>query len=290
MVNIDKIKTLAASRGIKLAKLLSEIGEDSSYFSKVKKGLRRMDDGRIQHIANLLQTTYEYLTDQTDDPSARPVVRSCPNNFNWYRYDLRCMQKGVLKSYVESHLNLSEEHMDRARIGMEVLSDNEINIIAAYLDTTYAYLTNQTEDPAVPIDDRTGIKIKVFGDIAAGIPIDQIDNFDPDDAASWEEIDRRTALNGTYFALRIKGDSMEPDIKNGSVVIVRQQEVVESGQIAVVAINGNTATCKKVVNADDGLYLVSLNHNYPPKFYTTTEVHSRPIRILGRVVEARNKF
>ena len=68
MVNIDKVKALAREKGIKLGKLCQILGEDQNYFNKVKLGLRRIDDNRVQILAEHLGTTFEYLTDQTDDP------------------------------------------------------------------------------------------------------------------------------------------------------------------------------------------------------------------------------
>lgn len=290
MVNVDRIKELANQRGLKLSKLQELIGVSRTYLAEVKAGKYAMPETRIRKTAEILETSYEYLTNQTDDPSPKLFVRSCPYNFSWYRFGLRCMEKKVLQSYVESHLNLPSEYLEGARIGQYNLSDNDINIIAAYLDTTYAYLTEQTDDPSVPDDDRTGVKIKLFGEVAAGIPIRQIDNFDPDDDSSWEEIGRDTAKNGTYFALRIKGDSMEPRIMNGDRVIVRYQETVESGQTAVVAINGDTATCKKVIWDDNGgMILMSNNPAYAPRYFTAAEIQQKPVRILGRVVEIRGE-
>lgn len=290
MVNVDRIKELANQQGLKLCKLQELIGVSRYYLSDINAGKYNMPADRVQKIAQILGTSYEYLTNQTDDPSPELFVRSCPYKFNWYRFGLLCMEKKVLQSYVESHLNLPNEYLEGARIGKYNLRDNDINIIAAYLDTTYAYLTDQTDDPRIPDDDRTGVKIKLFGEVAAGIPIKQIDNFDPDDDSSWEEINRTTAKNGIYFALRIKGDSMETRIKDGDRVIVRYQETVESGQTAVVAINGDTATCKKVIwDEEGGMILMSNNPAYAPRYFTAEQIQQKPVRILGRVVEIRGE-
>ena len=83
---------------------------------------------------------------------------------------------------------------------------------------------------------------------------------------------------------------MEPRIKEGDVVIVKQQDDVESGQVAIVLINGDDATCKKFVKHDNGISLVSYNPAYSPMFFTPEEIKTKPIRIIGRVVELRGKF
>ena len=100
-----------------------------------------------------------------------------------------------------------------------------------------------------------GIKIPVLGKVAAGIPISAIT-----DILDYEEISPDMIKDGSeYFALSIKGDSMEPKISEGDVVIVRKQETCESGQIAIVQINGDEATCKKLVKKPNGIVLQSFN-------------------------------
>ena len=83
---------------------------------------------------------------------------------------------------------------------------------------------------------------------------------------------------------------MEPKISDGDVVIVRRQSDVDSGQIAIVLVNGDDATCKKYVKHENGISLISSNPVYAPMFYTFEEIAKKPIVILGRVVELRAKF
>jgi repressor LexA len=93
-----------------------------------------------------------------------------------------------------------------------------------------------------------------------------------------------------YFALRIKGQSMEPKISDGDVVIVRCQHNIDNGQIAIVCVNGDQATCKKVVKQTNGILLVPFNPAFETAFYTNEQIESIPITILGRVIELRAKF
>lgn len=132
---------------------------------------------------------------------------------------------------------------------------------------------------------KKGIKIPVLGYVRAGIPLDAIE-----DILDEEEISHEMASKGDYFALRVKGDSMEPRIKEGDVVIVRKQTVVENGQVAVVLVNGNDATVKKFVKHEDGISLIGFNPSFTPLFYTKNEVASLPVEVIGKVVELRAKF
>lgn len=130
-----------------------------------------------------------------------------------------------------------------------------------------------------------GIKIPVLGRVQAGIPVEAVE-----DIIDYEEIPQEMARNGEYFALEVRGDSMLPKFTEGDVVIVRKQSDVESGDIAIVRVNGDDATMKKLVKHSNGISLVPLNPSFEPMFYTNEEVHSLPIDVAGRVVELRAKF
>jgi len=67
------------------------------------------------------------------------------------------------------------------------------------------------------------------------------------------------------FALRCKGDSMEPTLKDGDIILIRRQPEVENGQIAAVNVNGET-TLKRVYFRSDGLHLIADNPGYQPIF------------------------
>ena len=83
---------------------------------------------------------------------------------------------------------------------------------------------------------------------------------------------------------------MEPLIHHGSIVIVRQQDDVENGDIAIVIVNGEDATCKKIEKFENGIMLVPINKSYEEKFYANEEIEKLPVRIMGKVVESRTKF
>ena len=65
---------------------------------------------------------------------------------------------------------------------------------------------------------------------------------------------------------------------------------VEEGEIAVVMVNGDEATCKKIKKTPEGIMLLSLNPAFPPIFYTNKEIETLPVKIVGKVVELRAKF
>lgn len=161
-----------------------------------------------------------------------------------------------------------------------------INAIASALNVNPSWLLGLNVDKHLNNNNKISHKIPVLGKVQAGIPIEAVQ-----DVLDEEEIEPDMALSGEYFALKIKGSSMEPRIYDGDVVIVRRQPDVESGQIAVVLIDGKDATVKIVEKHEDGIVLIGLNPSvYPPHLYTNKQIEELPITILGKVVELRGKF
>lgn len=132
---------------------------------------------------------------------------------------------------------------------------------------------------------HTGKRIPVLGSVAAGIPIDAIE-----DVLDWEDISEDMAKTGEFFGLRIKGDSMQPRIFEGDVVIVRQQPDADSGDVVIVQVNGDQATCKRLAKYSSGISLISFNPAYEPMNYTNEQIEQLPVTIIGKVVENRQKY
>lgn len=129
------------------------------------------------------------------------------------------------------------------------------------------------------------IVIPVLGYVRAGIPIEAVEEI-----LDYEEISPKMAATGDFFALKVRGNSMEPRICEGDVVIVRKQNDVDSGDIAVVLVNSMDATVKKVIKKGTSISLVPFNPNYDVMIYTPEEVSRLPVNIIGKVVELRGKF
>lgn len=138
---------------------------------------------------------------------------------------------------------------------------------------------------------KGSVKIPVLGNVAAGTPITAVQEYiDIADSDTWEEIPEFLASTGDFFALRINGDSMEPKMSRGDIVIVRQQSDVNSGEIGIVMTGDGEATCKKIKKRPDGIMLISTNPKYEPMFFTNQQIREMPVSIIGKVVELRAKF
>ena len=191
-----------------------------------------------------------------------------------------------IKSLRISH-NMTQEELGK-KIGVQKSAIRKyekgevINIKRATIETL-SKIFNVSPSYLMCIEDnnnRNIIKtnrIPVLGKIPAGIPMEMIE-----DIGEFESISEDMLKGGKeYFALKIdeeNGHSMEPEYKPGDVLIVLKQDTCESG---------DDATFKRVFKNENGIILQPLNPSYPPIIYSNDDIISKPVKILGVVVEFR---
>lgn len=193
------------------------------------------------------------------------------------REDLKLTKRELAK-----RIGVHESSINKYEKGLVDIPLSKISELARVLKVTEAYLMGWEEKSEQP---PQGLQIPVLGTVAAGIPISAVE-----DILDYEEVPQSWESQGEFFALKIKGDSMEPRMESGDVVIVKQQSDANSGDTVIVLVNGDDATCKKLQKTDNGIMLVSTNPKYPPMFYSTEDIQTKPVVILGKVVELRQKY
>lgn len=196
-----------------------------------------------------------------------------------YTQEELAQKLGLQKSAIAKYENGRVENIKRSVIGE----------MAKVLECSPAYLMGWDNNIS-PISSRSkekkkGVTINVLGRVAAGIPIEAIE-----DIIDTEEITAKMAATGEFFGLQIHGNSMEPRMHDGDVVIVRQQDDAETGDIVIATVNGNEATCKRLRKYKEGIELIANNPSYDPIYFSNEEIISKPVRIIGKVVELRGKF
>lgn len=198
--------------------------------------------------------------------------------------------KDMLK-YLRNRENLSQAEladkigMSKASISMYEVGKREpsfetLECFADFFNVDMNFLLGKTSSN--DIKHVSAVRIPVLGSVPAGIPFEAIE-----DIIGEEEISSVMASKGQFFGLKIKGHSMEPNIMDEDTVIVLKTPTVDSGDIAIVMVNGFDATCKKVVRNESGIMLIPYNPTYDTMFYTNEEIITKPVTIIGRVVEIR---
>lgn len=176
----------------------------------------------------------------------------------------------------------------------------QIELLSGHLNVAPAYFFDQRvvscsnsrtrelprSEPAIPpgIEEyKPDRYIPVLGRVAAGIPIFAAENIEEYIPCDYHD-------DYEYFSLRAQGDSMTAvGIGDGDCIIVRRQDIVDNGDVAVVLVNGDEATVKKFTQKDKMVVLTPQSHNpmHQAQVYDITDV---PIRVLGKVIEVRHKF
>lgn len=187
-------------------------------------------------------------------------------------------RKKITQQQLADKLDISRSTIGMYENGSREPDFETLELIADFFNVNMDRLIGNLN----PTNKRT---IPVLGYVRAGIPIEAIE-----DILDYEEISEDMARQGEYFGLKIQGDSMEPRMREGDVVIIRKQNIVDNGDIAVVLVNGNDATVKKFFKYDNGVHLISFNPKYDPFTYTPEQVNNLPVQVIGRVVELRAKF
>lgn len=190
------------------------------------------------------------------------------------------LEKGYSQKALAEQLHISQQAYAKYETGASSPNPEMLGQIAALLNVSTDALLGVAQPAKIK---RT---IPVLGTVPAGVPIEAIE-----DVLDYEDLSPEEANDSyEYFGLRIRGRSMMPEYLDGDTIIVRRQETAETGDDAVVMVNGDDATFKRIQRNAAGVTLVPLNTaEFTPVFYTNAEIESLPVRILGVCVELRRK-
>lgn len=132
----------------------------------------------------------------------------------------------------------------------------------------YTFAQHQLEEQNNGVEESSAIYL--VGQTAAGEPLEY-------SQINAEQINT-TVPSGADYALTVKGDSMEPLIKDGSIIFYKEQPTVENGEVAIVEIKGGEVTCKKFYFNGEKVVLRSINDKYEDMIFEDG------VRIIGKVI------
>lgn len=193
-----------------------------------------------------------------------------------------CEQKGISRNKAASDIGLSNSTQTKWRKDGSTPRGDTLDKIAAYFGVSTDYLLGKEKTPTdgerelpsniIPMPEMR--EVPLIGTIACGAPI-----------LAEEHIEEMVSIPKHIpadYALRCKGDSMiNARIFDGDIVYIRQQDMVENGEIAAVLIE-NEATLKRVRLFDDHIVLEPENPQYRPISLWGEEMNT--VRILGKAV------
>ena len=204
---------------------------------------------------------------------------------SYEKYEELCNKLGLKPTRVAKEAGVDPATITNWKKGVYAPKEDKRLKLAQRLGVSLAYLDTGTGVTVGDARFRAMDAVPILGQAAAGQPIDAIR-----DIHGFVQLDAKDYSNGEYYALKVKGDSMFPQINDGDLVIVREQSTVEDGDIAVVLVNGDSATIKKVSFSQNGLKLIPFNTAFNEMAYSAQDVINLPVRIIGKVVEVRRKL
>lgn len=185
----------------------------------------------------------------------------------WEMFKELCLDNGVTPSYVLTQMKMPRGYATRWKQGIEP-NDLSKKKIADYFDVPFTYFEDGKKTPKAP----------VFSSVAAGVPIDGDPIID-----DWQELTPEMVRQGGSLWLRVHGESMYPELQDGDLILIRQQEEAEEGKVCVFRI-GTEYTVKRLHRVDGGIILQATNEEFDSKFYTDKQVKSLPVEIFGIAV------
>lgn len=189
---------------------------------------------------------------------------------------------------------ISQSLINKYLKGKALARQNNIYILCKILDVDEAWMMGfdvpmeRTPDElrgrTIPLSKLQQVGIPVLGIVKAGYNYLAQENI-----IGHLYLDYNPSDPENYYALQVTGDSMEPLFSEGDIAIVHKQDNFESGNTCIILINGDEATVKKVVRIEDGIDLIAMNPYYPVRHFSSEDIKTIPVQIIGKVVEARKR-
>lgn len=287
------IKKLRERQNLERSELAKSLGITYHALSKYETDEREPDYDVLVKIANFFNVTIDYLLGRTE--IYKLELEDKVADINGYLeskkdIELKLNQPDLTKTEIE------KLEIEKLEIEQEIATKLfEIKILNEKIKEIEA-LSQEVEGGKVKEEKNiyseenaqkyfpgkiTNIKkLPILGIIRAGKPL-----FAEQNVIGYEFVDAESIKGGEFFFLKVTGDSMIGSrIQEGDLVLVRRQAEVENGEIAIVMVNSEDATLKRVYKQDNQIVLQADNPNYPPKVYK-----DRDVRIVGKVVKVEFK-
>lgn len=216
------------------------------------------------------------------------------------RLNLAMTIRNIKASLLSEQTGISKSSLSEYMNGKYEAKQNGIFLLAKALNVSEAWLMGcdvpMERDSdidllkkigAIPISSNPDItNIPVIGTVKAGY-----DYLAQENIVGTVPVETSLVGDGTdFFALEVKGDSMSPVFIEKDIVIIKKQNDCENNEIAIVIVNGDEGTIKKVRKTEQGIILQPLNPAYAPLIFTNKEIKDMPVTIVGIVKQLKREF
>lgn len=184
-------------------------------------------------------------------------------------------ENDITPAQMSRDLRISKSTISTWTNGTRIPRMSKIDLLCDYLHCDRSTLM---ERPVDRLQQNPTMRIPVFTSVSAGSGA-----FADGNIEGFTDIPSSMALAGDYFGLRVKGDSMEPTIMDGDLLVVRKDPAPRTGQIVIAIVNGDEGFVKKFVQYPAAIGLISENPAYLPLLFSDKDVESLPVQILGIV-------
>ena len=200
-----------------------------------------------------------------------------------------CAKEKISMNKLETDLDFGKGYI--SKLGKSSPNASKLQKIADYFGVSLDYLigseNNEPQLPkgAIPVDVSDFVKIPIIGSVRCGEPMFAESNIEGYQLTSSDDL-----LEGyDYFYLRAKGDSMiNAGISEGDLLLIIKQSDVDSGDIAIVNVNGDEETLKRVIKKDGAIILQPENPSYETKIFMGRELND--IYIQGRLMQVVKRY
>ena len=190
------------------------------------------------------------------------------------RLKLKRIENGLTLEELAKRIGTSKQTIHRYESGViSNIPSDKIEALAKELKTTPAYLMGWDDAPSsAPLYEAAAGE----GRLNDGYPSEEY----------------KIQLEPEEFVVKVVGRSMEPTLQDGDIVIMTAQSVLDyPHQIALVKVDGEESTIKRVEVREDGIMLIGDNIDvYPPHFFTVDQVEQLPVMIEGVLTKLIREF
>lgn len=184
-----------------------------------------------------------------------------------HRYNISatelCKRTGIPKSAISQY-----------RSGLFEPRNERLSVLARALNVSEAWLSGY--DLGTPADYATTINAPLYASVSAGFG-----RTDEERIGTCPVVVKSQDEAQNTLCVIVNGDSMAPKIENGDIIQCKKQTSVDSGDIAVVLVDGEEHYVKKVEYGADYIMLISLNSDYKPVVFRGPNVLR--VSVLGKV-------